>query len=183
MENVPYAVLRIESVDGTTTRGYAIVCPYHAARQYVSETEPVPLPGFLPDTIKRRLWQELPALTRTAIVPLDSQLAAETFLIAEELGATPAVLLTVEGLGLASPDYAAQRINSRVADWILAETERRPLCPFSCPRCGMRLEQRGIGTISDPSEPRMLPYRCPVHDAQEAEYDPIARRWCDLRVA
>lgn len=178
VQNVPYAIVRLDEARGCVV-AYMLVSPYYAALQPLSgAAEELPV-----SHAQARLWDELKRLsTGEAPRPLDRRDAEEIVLLVEEFaGQTEPLLLSVEPIGLAAPRFAAERLQTKLAEWIEAERAGAPLCPYACRGCGDRLERTGTFTVTVPDADRKLRYSCPDHESQEADYVPASARWVDLR--
>lgn len=180
MQRVPYALIRLDAVRGGIL-GMMLISPYHAALHWLSADAPEPLPI---DHFGAQIFAELEVLAATPVgQPVTQVLAKETALLAEEFGhRSRPVALCVEDITLASPSFAASRLDARLLDWIAAERSGTPLCPFRCSNCDERLQRLGTGTVRNPAtDVRPLNYSCREHPTQEARYDPAVGRWTDLR--
>lgn len=178
MQNVPYAIVRLDEVPGRAT-AYMLVSPYYAAVQPLSAC-PDELPVAHAQT---RLWDELTRLSRDdSPRALDRSEAEELFLLTEEFaGETRPVLLCVAPIGLAAPTFAPERLTKKLAEWVDAERAATPLCPYECRECRRRLERTGMFTVTEPGADRKVQYSCPDHESQEADYLPGPGRWLDCR--
>jgi hypothetical protein len=179
VENVPYAILRLDGPRGRVAAGYMVVSPYYAALRRIDST-PQPLPV---DHAGRRLWNELKALAHGEKPrPLDCEDAKETFLLVEEFARhLSPVLLSVEPITLAAPTFAAERLERKFSEWVEAERAGAPLCPYECRECDDRLQRTGTFMVADPGADRKLRYSCADHESQEADYVPVSGRWLDRR--
>jgi len=179
MQNVPYAVCRLDSA-GNRISGYLIISPLYVELRRLDSDETRQLNPQEP--ITSRLWQELPAMARDETPRLlQRSMGEETFLLAEELTRDSAFLLTVEPITLAAPRFASERMSDRLRAWVEAERAGVPLCPFKCRLCGNRLEKTDSSTIAAPSELPSMGYSCREHQSQDAEYNPALKVWTDTR--
>ena len=178
MQNVPYAVLRLDESRGLVT-AYLIVSPYYAAVQPLSG-----VPEELPVAhAQARLWHELERLsTDDSPRSLERGDTEEIFLLVEEVaGQRRPVLLSVAPISLAAPSFAPERLQKKLAEWVDAERAGTPLCPYECRVCGYRLERTGTFAVAVPGADRKVRYSCPDHESQEADYIPSSGRWLDCR--
>jgi hypothetical protein len=178
VQNVPYAIVRLDEVRGPVV-GYMLVCPYYAALHALRETV-VELPV---SHAQWRLWDELERLSvDDSPRRLDRRDAEEIVLLAEEFaGWAEPILLSVEPVGLAAPTFAAKRLQRKLAQWVDAERAGVPLCPCQCRACGDRLERTGTFAAAHPEGDRKFHYSCREHQSQEADFSRASRRWLDLR--
>lgn len=178
MRNMPYAICRLESANGSVT-GYFVVSPYHAELRMIESDDVRQL--TVEEPLSARLWQELRALGGDENPRRLDQHMGEIFMLSEEFTRDSAILLAVEALTIGAPRFAPDRLGRRLGDWVDAERRGTPLCPFKCRLCRARLRKTGTIAVANPEDVRRLTYSCPKHESQEAEYSPPTRGWVDTR--